>query len=86
MVVDPKNNIKQLYQRALCIAAAAILPPLPMTISFIIKDSVGEACSGHPFRAREEWPQNMVEHLWVAMLVHPVEKSAKFLKSNSNVP
>lgn len=85
-MVDPKDNIKQLYQRALCVTATAVLPPLPMTIPFIIKDSVGEACSGHPFRTREEGPQNMVEHLRVAMVVHPVEKSAKFLDSSSNIP
>lgn len=74
-VLDAEDDVKELDQGALPVAAAGELAPIAGTVAaLVVEDAPGQAGGGHVAAAREKGPDAVVEDHGVAFLVHALEK------------
>lgn len=80
-MLNSKRDVEQLNQGALRITPSAMLMPLPLTISPIIEDTVGQAGRGHVLGSGQQRADLMVEHCWPAPLIHPFQQDAQLVQT-----
>ena len=78
-MLDAEDDVEELDQGTLAVAAASELTPLATTVAFVVKDAPGQACCGHIFAAGKVGADVVIENPGVALLVHAVEKRSELV-------
>lgn len=77
-MLNTKEDIEELYQRTLCIAASRVLMPLPVSISFVKEQAFWQAGFRHVFRSGKKGSYLLVEHHRLALFVHAFQEMTNF--------
>lgn len=80
-VLDAEDEIEELDDGALCVATAGVLDIFLGLSSAIVEDNaVGKASISHVLATREEGANAVIEDVWIAVVVHPLEEGAQLVK------
>ena len=69
-VLDAENDVEELDERALRVAATTQLSVLLLVCAVVKQDAVWKASLCHVLSSSEEWANAVVEDVWVAILIH----------------
>ena len=73
-MLDAENDVEELDEGALCVAAAAVLTIGFVTAAVFVDDAVWKTSFGHVFATSQERSDAVVEDVRVAILVHPYKQ------------
>jgi hypothetical protein len=69
---NAENDIEELYERTLRIAATTVLPVRFLTTAILVNDPDSVGLHLPCFTAGQEGSYAMIEHMWITVLVHPL--------------
>ena len=78
---DAEDDVEELDEGTLRVGAAAVLAVFFCAGAVFVDDAVWEACVGHVLRSGEKGADAVVEDVWVAVLVHPIEECAELVEA-----
>jgi hypothetical protein len=91
-----QHDVKELDNRALCVASTAVLSVILFSTSIVVEQTFGESSILHVPAASKEWPDPVVKDMRITVLVHSMKKSTdliqdlrevlKTLNDNTSIP
>src|SRR5438105_269903 len=79
-VSDAENNVKELDEAALRVAAAGILPIRLGSRAILVDDAVRQSSLGHILASGKKGADAVVEDGGIATLVHALQKSSEVIQ------
>ena len=80
-VLDAQHNVKELEERALGVAAAAVLPERVVRAPRVVAHTVRQPRVGHVLATGQEWSNAMVKGVRIAILVHALQQGAELVEA-----
>lgn len=74
-MLNTKNNVKELDERALGVTPTTVLSPLSLPIALIIEHSIRKARQDHILTSRQEGSDLIIKDLGRTMLIHPIQNN-----------